>query len=213
MSEETKSEEAQDAADTFEFLTGLVIAIFAAVLSLNGLGGGKFGGDEAIANIDKSNQFSWFQSKSIKKTLAEGQVTTLETLVDTGLVPAEKKESIDKLVEKFKGKVEKYDHETKVILDGSTTHEKEAWYAGLDGDMKGVIGAKEHETRANGLNAAGDVFDYGELFLQLCLVLGAVSLVIKKAKLKKIFFGVMILTGGIGTIFTILAFRAAWAFL
>ena len=210
---EDKAEEAQDAADTFEFLTGLVIAIFAAILSLNGLGGGKFGGDEAIANIDKSNQYSWFQSKSIKKTLAEGQVTTLETLVDTGLVPAEKKEAIDKLVGKFKGKVEKYDHETKVILDGSSAHEKEEWFSKLDDDMKGVTGAKEHEVKASGLNDAGDIFDYGELFLQLCLVLGAVSLVIKKAKLKKIFFGVMILCGGVGSVFTVLAFRAAWAFL
>jgi hypothetical protein len=213
MSEENKNQQAEDSADNFELLTGLVIAIFAAVLSLNGLGGGKFGGDEAIANIDKSNQYSWFQSKSIKKTLAEGKVTDLETQLEMGAVADDKKELIEKLLSKYKSKVEKYDHETKIILDGSSTYEKEAWFSTLDDDMKAVIGAKEHEQKASGLNDAGDIFDYGELFLQLCLVLGAVSLVIKKERLKRVFFGSMIVGGAIGTVFTFMAFQAAWKFL
>lgn len=210
---EKKDGEKEGDGDGFELLTGLVLAIFAAVLSLNGLGGGKFGGDEAIANIDKSNQYSWFQSKSIKKTLADGQVTTLKTLEEAGLIPPEKKETIDKLISKFEGKADRYDKETQIILNGSAKYEKEEWFSKMEDDMKNVTGAKEHEEKANGLNAAGDIFDYGELFLQLCLVLGAVSLVVKKDRIKRIFFVGMILGGIAGSIFTFIAFQAAWPYL
>jgi hypothetical protein len=210
MSEEPRDE----SGDNFEFLTGLVLAIFAAILSINGLGGGKFGGDETIANIDKTEAYNWLQAKSIKKNLTDNQITTMETFLDLGLYPPDKVEPIKKSLESYKSKSARYDREMKIIKEGHTKYENEEWFPKLDDEkIKNATGGDEYQEKANGLNDAGDIFDYGELFLQLCLVLGAVSLVVKKESLKKTFFGGLVLMGLVGTVFTLMAFQAAWKYL
>jgi hypothetical protein len=211
---EKKEQDGEDEGSGFELLTGLVLAIFAAFLSINGLGAGKFGDDEQNAIISTGSQFSWLQSKSVKKSLTENQVSTLQMLLDSGLIAPEKSEETQKQIAKNKSKVERYEHEIKIIQEGPGKYEKEEWFAKLDDEkIKHTVGAEELEKIAEGLGSAGDNFDYGELFLQLCLVFGAISLVIKKERLKKVFFGAMLVGGVLGAFFTIIALRIAWAFL
>lgn len=59
------------------------------------------------------------------------------------------------------------------------------------------------------LGDAGDVFDYSTFFLQVCLVMGAISLILQDAKLSRTFFTVMIVLGLIGTGFAVMAFLQA----
>jgi hypothetical protein len=68
-----------------------------------------------------------------------------------------------------------------------------------------VIGAEEWEALANDLDNVGDVFDLATLFLEICLVLGAISLVIDQWKLKKVFFTSMIVLGLVGFVIGIFA--------
>lgn len=206
MSEEKES-------NHFETMAGLVIAVFAAILALNGLGAGKFGDDEQNAIIEKSNQFSWYQSKSIKQALAENQAKTLEAYRLAGLVPADKDAAIVDLIGELKKKSSRYDRETKIILEGSAAFTSEEWFAKVDDDMKNVTGANEYRRQAEVLGGAGDIFDYGELFLQICVVFGAVCLVLQGDAMKRGFFAMMCVTGLVGTVLTFLAYRAAWAYL
>lgn len=207
-----EKDESEDQSSAFETWAGLVIAVFAAILAINGLGAGKFGDDEQNAIIEKSNQFSWYQSKSIKESLADNQAKTLEAYRKAGLVPPDKEAAIVEMIARLDKKAERYDYETRIILDGSAAHEKDDWFAKMEDDMKNVVGANEYKAQAEGLGGAGDYFDYGELFLQLCVVFGAVCLVLKGAAMRRGFFAAMIVTGLIGTVFTVMAYRAAWAF-
>ena len=65
----------------YEILFGVTLAVFAAVLAVADLGGGKYGGDEGLASNEKASALMWYQSKSIKQTLAEGQSETLRSLL------------------------------------------------------------------------------------------------------------------------------------
>ena len=49
-------------------------------------------------------------------------------------------------------------------------------------------------------------------FLQLCLVMGAVSLILKGERMRNIFYGLMVLLGGAGTVFSVMAYAQAGAF-
>lgn len=207
------AEDKDEGGSGFETLAGLVIAVFAAILAINGLGAGKFGDDEQNSIIEKSNQFSWYQSKSIKQALADNQAKTLEAYRLAGLVSEDKAEQIDKLIGDLKKKASRYDRETRVILDGSAAHEKDEWFAAMEDDMKNVTGANEYRQQAEVLGGAGDLFDYGELFLQICVVFGAICLVLQGAGMRKGFFAMMLVTGIIGTALTIMAYREAWAYL
>jgi hypothetical protein len=77
-----------------------------------------------------------------------------------------------------------------------------------DGKLGELTGAVEWEKKAEALGGVGDVFDMGSLFLQLCLVMGAVALVMQGDRIKRTFFWVMIILGAIGTF---IAVKAIWA--
>ncbi|HKV12361.1 MAG TPA: DUF4337 domain-containing protein, partial [Thermoanaerobaculia bacterium] len=186
------------------------IALFAAVLAVTDLGAGKFGDDELIAHNEKNNAYLWYQSKGIKETLVEGQRDTLQSLVDAGSIKPEQLPAVQGLIGKLDGKVERYGKEKKEILLGSAAVGPEGWAQDMNGEMGKVRGAKEWESEALALGGAGDVFDYSTLFLQICLVLGAISLVVQGGGTRKSFFLAMIGLGVIGTVFSALAFYQAF---
>ena len=151
--------------DNMETKTGVVIAIFAAILAINGLGAGKFGDDEQNAIIEKSNQYSWYQSKSIKKGLAEGQVETLQTLMAAGVIPADRREPVESLIQKLDGKVTRYERESQVILQGASRLADEPWFNEVDPAMREVVGANELHNQVLALGRAGGLFDLVDLVL------------------------------------------------
>jgi energy-converting hydrogenase Eha subunit C len=194
----------------FEALCGILIAIFAAVLAVTDLGAGKYGDDELIAHNEKNNAYLWYQSKGIKETLVEGQRDTLKALVDAGSIRPEQLPAVQGLVQSLEGRVDRYGKEKKEILLGSSTVGEANWVQDVDGKMGQVVGAKHWESQAIALGGVGDVFDNATLFLQMCLVLGAISLVLQKDGTKKSFFYGMIALGLIGTVFSCMAFSQAF---
>lgn len=194
----------------FEALCGILIALFAAILAITDLGAGKFGDDELIAHNEKNNAYLWYQSKGIKETLVEGQRDTLKALVDAGSIRPEQLPAVQRLVQDLEGRVDRYGKEKKEILLGSSAVGEANWVQDVDGEMGQVAGAKQWESQAIALGGAGDVFDNATLFLQMCLVFGAISLVIQKNGTKKSFFYGMIALGLIGTVFSCMAFYQAF---
>ncbi|HKY05605.1 MAG TPA: DUF4337 domain-containing protein [Blastocatellia bacterium] len=196
--------------NNFEVLCGITIALMAAILAVNDLGAGKFGDDELIAHNQKNNAYLWYQTKGVKETLVEEQRNTLQALVAAGSIRPEQLATVQGLVKTLDDKAARYEKEKTEILQGSATIGEANWAQDVDGKLGQVVGAKEWESKAVALGSAGDMFDYATLFLQICLVLGAISLVVQQEKLRSKFFMSMIVLGVIGLAFSIIAYKQAF---
>lgn len=200
----------EESGKKIELTIGIIIALFAAILAINDLGAGRFGDDEMIAHNQQAKQYNWYQSKSIKQNLHENQVDLLETLEHTNVINRESKSLLDSVKIAKKEEISRYKKEKKEILLGSSEVGKDNWMLEDDsGKLGNIIGAKQWEDTADKLGGAGDYFDLGTLFLQICIVFGAISLVIQKITIRKIFLYLMITTGVLGSIFTIFAYQVA----
>ena len=203
--------EQEQGGNKFELLTGLLIAVFAAVLALTDLAGGKFGDDQLVAQSEKTSAFMWYQSKSIKQTLQEGQRDLMKTLVESGSVVAGQAEALGRQIAELDKNVERYEKEKNEILKGSAGVGRENWTQKVNGELGQVIGADEWGAQAEKLDEAGNFFDVGTLFLQMCLVLGAISLIIRQAGARRIFFALMIVLGLFGTLTALYGYSLARA--
>ena len=193
----------------FEMKCGIVIAIFAAIMAVSDMFAGKFGEDEIKFINEKASSYMWYQSKSIKETVVEGQRDLLNTLINGQIINHESVKKLDEHAQTLSRDIEKYKKEKKEILLGSAKIGQENWIQDIDGKLGQVIGAVEYQEKIEVLGKAGDQFDFSNLFFQMCLVMGAISLVIKKQKLQLIFFYVMVSLGSIATIFSIIAYNIA----
>ena len=190
----------------WEMRFGITLAIFAAALAINDLGAGKFGDDEIKEVNEKSNSYMWYQSKGIKETLAEGQRDLIQTLLQAGAIAVDKEAQLQTVAAKLNAQVERYKREKQEILQGSAAVGKENWAQEVDGKLGQVVGSKEREKIVERLSAAGDVFDSGTLCLQLCMVLGAIGLLLKIPRGRKMTFATVITLGIVGTLFCIRAY-------
>ena len=190
----------------FEVLCGLTLAILAAVLAITDIGGGRFGDDEIIAHNQKTNAFSWYQAKAVKESLVEGQRDMLKVLVDSGTISAETRGQMTKLMSSLNMEIDRYKKEKAEILLGSTKVGEAAWVTEKDGKFGQIKGALEWEREAEKLGVAGDTFDLSVLFLQICLVMGAISLILKGERMRNFFYVTMLGLGGLGSYFSIVAF-------
>ena len=205
------SDSGEEQGKKFELLCGVSIAVIAAILSISDLGAGKYGDDELVAHNEKNNAYLWYQSKGIKETLVEGQRDTLQALMTANSITPEQQPAIQQLLKKLDGKITRYGREKNEILKGSAGVGKEHWSQEVNGQLGQVTGASEWEAKAAALGDAGDRFDYAALFLQLSLVLGAISLVTQNPKPRMAFFALMVILSVVGTVYSVLAFRAALA--
>jgi len=206
--EDCKPEEssAERSGRRFELTTGLILTIFAAILAITDLGGSKFGDDEIMGTNEKANVYSWYQSKSVKQSLVEGQRDLVQTLVDSGSINQDQISSLRSLTTKLDEDIARYKKEKTELLLGSAAVGKENWVQDIDGEFGKVIGAKEWEKNLEILGRAGDKFDIAVLFLQLSLVMGAMSLVLQQVRMKWAFCGAMVLMGIMGAIYSVQAF-------
>jgi hypothetical protein len=201
------AEEEEKKNDHFELICGLAIAVLAAALAINDLGSGKFGGDEIAARSGGEKAYSWYASKGLKENLAEGQRDTLAALLESGIIAPDKSPGVTKTLEQLDSQIARYKKEKKEILVGSAAVGQENWVQDIDGKLGQIKGAKEWESEIDALDSAGDIFDMGTLFLQLCLVVGAISLIMKEPRLRWSFFTAMLVLGGVGIIYSS---RAYW---
>lgn len=191
-------------------LCGVLIAVLAAFLAINDLGSGKFGGDEIAARSGAQKAYSWHSSKGLKQNLAEGQRDLLSALLAAGVIAPDKAPAVQETLQHMEADIARYAKEKKEILLGSDVVGEKNWAQDVDGKMGQIRGAKEWDAESDSLDAAGDVFDTATLFLQLCLVLGAVSLIMKAPNRRKAFFIGMLSLGAIGLAFSARAFWLAF---
>jgi hypothetical protein len=208
MSEEEHSEKSSG----FEMICGLTLAVLAAVLAVTDLGAGKYGDDEIIAHNQKANAFQWYQAKGIKQSLIEGQRDMIRIMLDAGVVAAENRDKMGSMVAGLDAEIGRYKKERKEIMLGSRGVGKENWVLDEGGELGQVKGAREWEAETVTLGAVGDTFDTATFFLQICLVMGAISLIIKGRRMRNSFYGLMVLLGGVGSVYSVMAFMQAGAF-
>ncbi len=212
---EQKIDESKEERDEkrFEIIIALTLAFFAAVLAISSLLGGKYGGDELLANGLSASQYEWFNSKGIKQTLIEGQSDLLKNLLEAGAISPQLESGIKSQIEKLDKRSLKYEREKNEIKRGSSAIDSKDWVQDdKDGKFGNIVGADQYREIANGLGRACDYFDLSDLFLQISMVIGAVALVIQRKKLKSIFFILLITSGILGLIFTTVGFIYAYPF-
>ncbi len=113
---ESKDAAGQQPGSRFELLCGVTIAILAALLAINELGSGKFGGDEIAARNEATKAYSWYGSKSLKENLAEGQRDLLLALRAAGAIAPEKNSAVQGTLDRLDGEMDRYSREKQEIL-------------------------------------------------------------------------------------------------
>ncbi|OGY41965.1 MAG: hypothetical protein A2Y67_01035, partial [Candidatus Buchananbacteria bacterium RBG_13_39_9] len=165
-----------------------------------------------LANTEKASAYDWYNSKGIKQILAEGQADTMAGLLASGSIAESKKADFQKEMDKMTANSERYIKEKNEILKGSAYLPEEEWIQDVDGELGKVVGAQEWEKEISQLNKAGAKTDMADLFLQICLVMGAVSLVMQRPRYKWMFLDLAVILGTMGTIFCIIGVITYWPF-
>jgi hypothetical protein len=199
----TDSCEARDRK--FEITCGITLAFLAAVLAVANLAAGRYEGNMMVAVNEQASAYSWYSSKSIKQTLIEGQHDLIESLLLAGSIQPEQEAGLRVLLGDLATNIERYQLEKTEILVGSDVVGEENWAQDIEGELGVVTGAQQWEEMANELDSAGDYFDLAILFLEVGLVIGAISLVLNQWKMKRMFFIGMNILGLIGLVLSILA--------
>lgn len=205
-------EDASEKSSGFEIICGLTLAVLAAVLAVTDLGAGKYGDDEIIAHNQKANAFQWYQAKGIKQSLVEGQRDMIRIMLDSGVIPAENRDKMSGMMAGLDEEIGRYKKERKEIMLGSRGVGQENWVLDEGGKLGQVKGAREWEAETTTLGAVGDTFDIATFFLQICLVMGAISLIIKGVRMRNTFYGLMLLLGTVGSTYSVMAYIQAGAF-
>jgi hypothetical protein len=179
---------------SWEMIYGITLAVAAAILGVGDLMGGNADNTQIALINEKSAAYQWYQSKSIKETLLESQRDLMQSFLDVGIVQSDKVGLVNDQLIQLTKKVDKYGKEKREILLGSATVGKEHWVQ----DIKGV-GAEEYAAKIEAAGDAADRFDMSGLLLQLCLVMGAIGLLISEEKFKRSIYFVLLglLVGGI----------------
>ncbi|AZQ57918.1 DUF4337 domain-containing protein [Maribacter sp. MJ134] len=198
------------ASERAEAVGGVLIAFFAALMAISQMVNGELEEQMMIAHNKVVNYSSWYQSKSIKESLKESELDYLNVLVTSGIIPEDKVVPVNSKIEVVKNQITKYGNEKKEILIGSSNIPVEDWIQDLDGKLGIIVGVKEWEQLAEQYDEATKKFDLGMLFFQICIVLGAVCIIIyDNPKLQKGFIILMVVCGIIGIIMSVYGYSIA----
>ena len=211
MAEDQKSSTGQSekARKRFETITGLTLALFAAVLAVVDLGAGKYGDDEIMGTNEKANLYQWYQSKSIKQSIIEQEASLISALIQAGAVTSNSTATLREQLAVAEKSAERYDKEKKEILLGSSAVGPQGQVLIRDGKKGAIFGTKPWEQKLSILGDAGDKFDLATLWLQVALVFGAISLIIESERLKHAFYVALVLGSLLGTSVGIQAYAIA----
>ena len=121
-------------SSSFEMRCGAVIAIFAALMAITDLLAGKYDADEIIGTNDKAMAYSWYQSKSIKETLVQGEISLLKSLKEANAIQKSAIIGVDNHLADLAKKSVQYKKEKDEILRGSKTVGQENWVQDVGGE-------------------------------------------------------------------------------
>ncbi|MCK0190107.1 DUF4337 domain-containing protein [Arenibacter sp. F20364] len=193
-----------------ETIGGILIAAFAALLAIAELVNNNLEEQMMIAHSQFVNYSNWYQSKSIKQSLKESELDYLNALLETGIIPDDKNKNITTKIAQTKSMVLKYEAEKTEILVGSSNVPRQHWAQDLDGEMGKIVGINQWEELTQNYETATHKFDLGKLLFQICIVLGAVCIIIRdNKKLQKNFIVLMLVFGTIGILISVYGFILA----
>lgn len=185
-----------------EIIAAMTIAMIAAILSVTDLFAGKYGDDAIIATNEKANMYQWYQAKGIKQGIIEGQRDLAKLLVDSGAIALERKAPIENWINSLNKDIERYKQEKNEILKGTQATGGKSLLQ-KDG---AVTGSKQWEARLAILGPAGDIFNMALFYLQISLVLGAISIVLKNPYMQATIYLITLVLTTIGCYYSYSAF-------
>lgn len=198
------------ASERAEAVGGVLIALFAALMAISQMVNGELEEEMMIAHNNVVSYSNWYQSKSIKESLKESELDYLTALISSGIVTDDKVQVIEEKIASVQKNINKYSAEKTEILNGSAFVGKENWKQDIEGEMGVITGVKEWQQLAATYDYATKKFDYGMLFFQICIVLGAVCIIIyDNPILQKSLIILMIIFGITGTILSIYGYLLA----
>ncbi len=163
---------------------GVYIGILAVILAVCSLGGGNANQDATLRNIEATNTWAFFQAKNARRQALRLELDNLDIVLATqsGLTDEGKKRIAAKMAE-FRENEKKLtsDPEKQEGLD-------ELWKKG-----KALEGQRDEALKR------GPYFDYGQVMLQIAIVLASVARISGGLAL----LGVSFISGLIGTALTV----------
>jgi hypothetical protein len=163
-----KAEDAADsigqdrAEDRFKRYAAVLIAFFAMLLAITGLGSNNAMKDALNENIQASNAFAFFQAKNIRQTsfsLAADQIE-FAWLNDPNL-PASARAALDNKMQDYRKTAARYESEPETN----------------EGKKELLSKARMHEANRDKALRQDPYFDYAEVLLQITIVLISVAIV------------------------------------
>ena len=180
---------------------GVLIIIFIGLLAVMKVITSGLDEEIAIANYNYVSYSNWYNAKSIKQVLKEGERDYLISLVNAGLVAEDKSNEIQARIQMTEDLSQKYNEEKIEILEGSANIEKSAWAQDMNGELGKIVGLKEWEKISTNYFKVVGRMNIGILFLQIGVVFGILGLLVDvNLNLQKVFTGIMAVTGLIGII-------------
>ena len=174
-------------SNRFKQRAAVVIAFFAMVLAITGLGGSNAGKEAVNNNVLASNYFNFFQAKNMRQTaliLAADQFE-LAWLNDAA-IPEATKEALRKKLDQYRKTIMRYESEPETN----------------EGKKELLVRAREYEAKRDHALKQDPYFDYAEALLQIAIVLVSVAIIANLVWLA--FFGAAI--GLVGSLLTINGF-------
>ncbi len=141
---------------TFTKRVALTTAIFAVILAITSLGGNNAMKEMLLSQQQASDQWAFYQAKVIREHLYRSQKLRLEIdLIERGSqMKSEVKERVEAMLKKIDDEEARYSAEKKEIEKGAKK--------------------LEHERDVN--RDKDPYFDYGEVLLQIAIVMASVSI-------------------------------------
>lgn len=130
--------------------------------------------------------------------LAEGQRDMLGSLLEPGSITENHSETTEQVVARLDQKIRRYDKEMNEITLGSANVGEANWAQDINGELGKIVGANEWEAQSVDYGNVVQIFDLANLFLQICLVVGATSLIVTTPVARMVFFRGAIGLGSLG---------------
>jgi hypothetical protein len=148
--------------DRFKQRAAIVIATFAMLLAITGLGGQNATKEAINANILASNDFNFFQAKNMRQTSLILAANEFELAwAASGSLSDEAKATLRKKLEDYRKTIARYESEPDTG----------------EGKKELLTRAREHAAKRDHALKQDPYFDYAEALLQIAIVLVSVSIV------------------------------------
>lgn len=161
--------------DNIDKAVAITAAILSVLLAISSILGGEAGGDATKNLVQSTDQWAYYEAKSIKGNIYQADELQLETQRNNTQNTLAYNTALDQQITNFDSKVQTYNKEE---ADIQTT-------------------AQNFETASEKADAKSSMYDYANGFFQIAIILSAIAILIKKKYMLYASIGLGILGTGI----------------